>query len=61
MKDFNRATLARLAAKGISVIGICAIPGDGDMPWATASRGYKLNDNGCHRIRSFSEVLEMAA
>ena len=61
MKDFSKKTLAALARKGISLVGLTVIPDmSSDMPFANGSRGYQLNDNGCHRIRSFSEVLELA-
>ena len=61
MSDFSRKTIAALARKGISLIGLTVIPGSGDMPFATGERGYRLNDNGCLIIRSFGEVLELAA
>ena len=61
MADFSKKTLAALARKGISLVGLTVIPDmSSDMPFANGSRGYQLNDNGCHRIRSFSEVLELA-
>lgn len=61
MGDFSKKTLAALARKGISLIGLTVIPDmSSDMPFANGERGYCLNDNGCHRIRSFREVLEMA-
>ena len=60
LRDFNRVTLAALARKGISILGSTVIPGAGDFAFATGSRGYILDDNGCQRIRSFSEVLGMA-
>jgi hypothetical protein len=63
MNDFSRKTVSALARKGITIIGTCAIPAikaDGSPDWCNADRGYKLNDNGCQRIRSFSEVLETA-
>lgn len=61
MNDFSKKTLAALTRKGISLIGLTVIPNmSSDMPFATGERGYKLNDNGCHRILSFSQVLEMA-
>lgn len=60
MNDFSKKTVAALARKGVKLIGLTVIPGAGDLPFATGERGYKLDDNGCLRIRSFSEVLEMA-
>ena len=60
MRDFNRSTLSALARKGIRVLAPTVIPGSGDLPFATGSRGYRVDDNGCCRIWSFGEVLEAA-
>jgi len=61
MTDFSPATLCRLARKGITVLGPVAIPDMASaMPWANAERGYAVNDNGCHRIWTFSQVREAA-
>jgi len=61
MNDFSKKTTAALARKGIVLIGLTVIPNmASSMPYATGDRGYCLNDNGCHIIRSFSQVLEMA-
>ncbi len=61
MRDFSPSTLRSLARKGIRVIGLTVIPGAGDTPFAAGERGYRLDDNGCHRVRSFSQVMELAA
>jgi len=61
MNDFSKKTIAALARKGISLIGLTVIPDMASaMPFANGERGYCLNENGCHRIRTFKEVLEMA-
>lgn len=61
MQDFSKKTLAALARKGIRLIGLTVIPDmTSEMPFANGSRGYQLDDNGCHRIRTYREVLEMA-
>lgn len=60
MNDFSKKTIAALARKGISLIGLTVIPGTGDLPFATGERGYCLNDNGCYRVCSFMQVLEIA-
>lgn len=61
MSDFSARTRNALARKGITVYGITAIPDmSSDLPFANASRGYKVNDNGCGRIWTFAEVLEAA-
>jgi hypothetical protein len=59
-RDFNRSTLAKLARKGITPVGVTSILPKGETCWTRAERGYQLNDNGCLRIRSFREVLELA-
>lgn len=62
MNDFSKKTLRALARKGITLIGLTVIPDNtSSMPFANGSRGYCLNDNGCHRIRSFVEVQALAA
>lgn len=60
MRDFNRSTLSALARKGIRVLSITVIPGAGDLPFATGDRGYRVDDNGCGRIWTFTQVLEAA-
>lgn len=55
-RDFGRKAVRALARKGIRFVGMTAIPGDGPMPWANASRGYCLDDNGTGRVRSYSDV-----
>jgi hypothetical protein len=61
MRDFSPATLRALAAKGLTILRPVAIPDMASaMPWACADRGYAVNDRGCHRILTFSQVLEAA-
>ncbi len=60
MHDFSKTTKNALAKKGIFIIGICVIPNASDLPFCSGERGYKLNDNGCLIIRTFSEVLEIS-
>ncbi len=61
MFDFSLNTRNSLARKGIFIIGTCIIPNvSSDMPFANGDRGYKLNDNGCHRIKTYLEVKELA-
>lgn len=61
MNDFSKKTLSLLAKKGITLIGLTAIPGDGPMGWANATRGYCLNDNGTHRVLDFQGVTALVA
>jgi len=61
MRDFSPATLRTLARKGIVILHPVAIPDMASaMPWANADRGYAVDDNGCHRILTFAQVLEAA-
>ena len=59
-KRFFSALLVRaLAKKGITVTGSVNIPNDNGS-FASGLTGYILNDNGCQRIRTYSEVIAMA-
>lgn len=59
-RDFSATTRRALLKRGIAVIGICAIPDmSSSMPYANATRGYNLDDNGTHRIRTHAEVRAM--
>lgn len=59
-RDFSQATIRALAKKGISVYGITALPGSGDMPYANSERGYLVNDNDCGKVWTFGQVREAA-
>lgn len=61
MRDFSALTIRCLARKGITVLRMTSIPGSSDLPFATASRGYNVSDNGCGRIWTFAQVMEAAA
>jgi len=61
MRDFNIKVRKALTAKGVTIVGTTIIPSNGFMPFANGETGYKINDNGCMRIRTFAQVLEMAA
>ena len=61
MSHFSASTLRRLAARGIRVVGLQAIPDmSSDMPFANASTGFVVDDNGCGRVWTFRQVLEAA-
>ena len=60
MRDFSSSTLASLAARGIRIVGMTVIPSAGDLPFATGTRGYRVDDNGCGRIWTFAQVKEAA-
>lgn len=59
-RDFNRTTLSALTARGITLLSATTIPAEGDMPFANASRGYSVSDNGMGRILRFADVLAIA-
>lgn len=62
MNDFSKKTIKALSLKGIRLIGLTVIPDmTAALPFASGSRGYCLDDNGCHRIKTFSEVMALAA
>lgn len=61
MRDFSLSIRRALACKGITILRPVALPDMAStMPFANATRGYSVNDNGCARIWSYSEVLEAA-
>ena len=61
MRDFSPATLRALARKGIRLIGLQALPDmSSPMPFANATRGYVVDDNGCGRVWTFTQVQEAA-
>ena len=57
-KDFNRPLVAMLNARGIYFYGSMWLPRATD-DYANGERGYQLDDNGTHRVRTYAEVLEM--
>lgn len=60
MNDFSKATLRKLAKRGITLTGITALP-DADGTYFNPTRGYLINDNGTGRVMVFAEVLALAA
>jgi hypothetical protein len=60
-RDFSSSVRRALLKRGIVVLGICAIPDmSHPMPFANASRGYQLSDNGTGKVRSHIEVIAMS-
>lgn len=59
-RDFSAKTLRSLCANGIELVGTQMLPGAGDMPLANAERGFVVNDNGCGKVWTFSQVLGAA-
>lgn len=59
MRDFSKKTLNALAARGITVIGSQAAPAyDGDETFS--GRVYQIVEDGCAKMRSHAQVMEMA-
>lgn len=56
---FNSKTIKALAKKGITIIGMVAIPDVNG--YCNSETGYQIDDNGTHRIRLYLEILELAA
>lgn len=59
-RDFSAKTRRALSKRGIVIIGATVIPGTGPLPFANGTRGYCLNNNGEHQIRTYAEVEGMA-
>ena len=59
-RDFSAAVRKALAVRGITIVGAQAAPAfEGDVYFSGTA--YVLNDNGTHRVRTFSQVLALAA
>lgn len=54
-KDFSKATIKQLAARGITIVSTTWLPGT-DGSFTNGERGYILNDNGTQRIRTWTQV-----
>lgn len=60
-RDLGAKAVKTLASKGIKITSIQAIPGDGPMPMANASRGYVVDDNGTCRVWLYADIMRAAA
>ena len=61
MNDFSAKTIKSLSRKGITLVGLQAIPDmTSSMPWANAERGYVVNDNGTCRVLGFADMIALA-
>jgi hypothetical protein len=61
MSDFSAVIRRALSRKGIIILHPVALPDmSSSMPYANATRGYSVNDNGCGCVWSFDEVLAAA-
>jgi hypothetical protein len=59
-RDFSARVLRSLLTRGIAIVGVTLIPGDGELSMANGSTGYVLNDNGTQRIVRHGEVIVLA-
>jgi hypothetical protein len=58
---FSAATRRALGRKGIKIMAPVALPDmTSSMPFANATRGYSVNDNGCGRVWTLQQILEAA-
>ena len=58
-RDFSVAPVKALAAKGVRIVSATLAPVSGSF--ANAEPAYQLDDNGCGKVRTFADVLRMAA
>lgn len=61
IRHFGKRTINALARRGIQVLGLTIIPGEGPMPMATGSTGYQVDDNGTGRVLTWQQVKDLAA
>ena len=59
-RDFSAKTLRALTKRGVELVSVQMLPGDGPMPWANAERGYLVDDHGTGRVWTFQMVLAAA-
>lgn len=59
-RDFSKRTLNSLTREGIRIYGVQTVPGEGPMPMANGTRGYKVDDNGTGRVLDHAGVLAEA-
>ncbi len=60
-RDFGGKAVTKLAFRGITFIGVRALPDmTSDMPMANANRGYVVtNGNGNSRVLSYADVRKL--
>jgi hypothetical protein len=61
MNTLSKKTLRSLSSKGITVLSTTLIPDStSSMPWANASVGFNVSDNGTGRVLTLSQILARA-
>lgn len=58
-RHFGRKAVATLAARGIRVYGLQAVP-DAAGSFLNASTAYKVDDRGTGRVWTYAQVVEAA-
>jgi hypothetical protein len=58
LRHFGRQAVSALARKGIRIVGLQAVPRDGSF--LDTDTCYCVDDNGCGRVWSYSQVREAA-
>jgi hypothetical protein len=59
MRDFSAATIHVLAGKGITIIGLMALP-TGRFAGSDWDRGYIVADRGTCRVITHADLLALA-
>lgn len=57
---FGIKAVRSLAKRGIIIIGLTTIPGEGSLPYASGQTGYQISDNGTGRILAYLELAALA-
>jgi hypothetical protein len=58
-RDFDKATVRGLVAKGIRIVGKQAVPGRSGT-FLDSETAYLLDDNGTGRLKLYLEVMAIA-
>lgn len=60
-KDFSRTQRAALTKRGIDITTSTWLPAAAGGDFTRGERGYMLDDNGTGRIRTYAQVVAIAA
>jgi len=59
MNDFSKSTLRALAKRGVTLVGLQALP-NANGSFANCETGYVVNHNGTGKVWTFAQMLEAA-
>jgi hypothetical protein len=59
IRHFGRKVVNALASKGIRLVGLQAIPSP-HCDFADPDTGYLMDDNGCGRVWTYTQVQQAA-